>query len=1569
MHFFSQVVRRSRSGARISIGLSLPTISICIAWVFVAEAAFGQLFQARPRRAQVAGQEASPGVYLPTDRSLSRAIARARERLAEREYHEVLAFLQGILSRDEDSFLERVGEDRQQLGLKATARQLIGELPPEGHDAYELLHGATARRQLEAALRAGDREALAKVVRQFFHTSAGYEASLVLAEMEADQGHRLAAAALYRELIETPRAAARLEPQLSVAAALNLLAASQKDDAAEIIRALAKNKPSAQVTLSGKAAPLPSATADVVGWLTSLVGQPQAAMLTNLNWLTLHGDPARNSQTSGGRPHLRPRWEARVINDPSVEAYLSGRNDDFIQRGVVAIPGARPIAVGDIVVMRTPENIVAVEWQSGKRIWESRDEEELQSDLIASEPMPGIDRDQWAAQGRPLEERVWDDALMTSLSSDGKHVFVVRGQSTSRDDDQMQALQPQMFGRNGIESSVATNQLAAYDIDTQGKLAWELDGSRSAGKLAGAFFLGAPLAIDNTLYVMAEMRSALYLIALDPATGQVQWQQQLIGLEQGITLDPARRRAGAMPSYSGGVLVCPTAASTVVAIDAIKREFAWVYKYPREASSVPDMRNFWPQQPMQPQLVRANNQWLDSSAVIAEGHVLLTPPDSSEIHCVDLHSGKQAWKRLKGDSLFVGSVGHGRVLLIGGQSVQALRLADGEPAWENETLPLPSGALPAGQGYVSDGLYYLPLTSGQIAEIDMAEGKLITFTPSAPNLALGNLICHRGSVLSQSALVLDKFEQLSVLRKRTETALAHNPDDPTAVRESAELKRSDNQKSEAVKLLKRAYELAPDDLVTQEMLVELLLEQLASDYKSFRSDVPLVAKLIHNREQQIDLLRIDAAGLDASGDRLAAWDAYLRLADFTAEEPAPLRIDERYTVRSDRWISGRLKSLWDGASADDRQTIESKLASRRPNLKNPRTAAEMRHYLAHLEHLPGASEVRLALTSYLIEHDRPQEAELEVLESLAKDDSSVQAAATDQMAKLTSLSNLSADRPRPRWPRGHVDEEITSAAASATPRDPISGIQREQKPGFRQLRIEQDFWPPAAPMQWFISADCSELIGRSMVGDDAVRLTVPPNSLTRQYRDSNLVHGARLGHLLFVNIGGQPIAVDSRLDRSAQEAEVLWPTSSQEGMTRDPSRPRRGPVTTRGRTNRPPLYHTYGRKRLAGAGGAALGSLGPVTPRGVVFQDENELKCVDPLTGVTLWSRTDIPIGCELFGDDEFVLAADSGNKVAYAVRLIDGQLLEKRDCPKSEWLMTAGRNVAQLGSGMSRSGRYVLSVTDIWEQKTFIQFELPNTARISLIEPDAVAAFEHSGHLRVIDVRSGQLVIDQKIDAVSDAQAIHTMRSGDDLFVFVTSPVPQQFRPIVQSFDYPMINGPVYAFSMETGKPLWPGPAIVRNRGIFLAQPADIPFLVFADRQTMKEAAATGNSQIRVVCIDKRTGETVYRNEHVPDTLTTRFRIRAENELRPLVSLEMGAAKIQLTMTDRPRPPQPPANDDLEASRDMVERGLQGLGIKALRGALERSSSPAPADREKNKPAQQGDETKPAKDADTDDD
>jgi hypothetical protein len=78
-----------------------------------------------------------------------------------------------------------------------------------------------------------------------------------------------------------------------------------------------------------------------------------------------------------------------------------------------------------------------------------------------------------------------------------------------------------------------------------------------------------------------------------------------------------------------------------------------------------------------------------------------------------------------------------------------------------------------------------------------------------------------------------------------------------------------------------------------------------------------------------------------------------------------------------------------------------------------------------------------------------------------------------------------------------------------------------------------------------------------------------------------------------------------------------------------------------------------------------------------------------------------------------------------------------------------------------------------------------------------------------------------------------------------------------------------------------------------------------------------------------------------------------------------MGATKVVLAMTDRPRPPQPPANDDLEASREVVERGIRGLGTRmsdALRGALERGTQETPAQQLQRRARPQNGALKPAK-------
>ncbi|MCC7476239.1 MAG: PQQ-binding-like beta-propeller repeat protein [Pirellulales bacterium] len=1535
--------------------------------VLVASPAVAQLVAQpiNPPKAAPDAQEMVSGVYLPSDRALSRAMGRAKERLANREYHEALQFLHEIMSRNEDSFLDREGSEKDQPGLKITARRLIGSLPSEGRQAYEVLFGPMARRQLQTALRQGNYRELAGVVRQYYHTTAGYEATWMLAQMESDLGHYLGAAQLYQDLMNTPQAAGRFEPQLSVAAAVNLLMAGKADEANRTVQAIARTRPDAKVRIRGEEVSLKEAAEKTFSELVTELRASTKVAASTEEWLMFRGGPSRQVDLSGGRPHLRPRWEARVVNDPSVEAFLVGRASDFQQRGVAAVPSARPIALGNLIVMRTPTNLVAIDWSTGKRLWETRDEQELSEEDTLSELPMDRDEDQLAAQGRPLEDRVWFDALSASLSSDGNRVYAVRGGDSWEDDSDFQwqqaniVLGRRVMGRQGgMMQATVTNRLTAYEVASEGKLAWELDGERGGGAIAGAFFLGAPLAIDGTLYALTEVNSSVYLVAIEPTTGKMLWQQQLLGLEQGIGFDLGRRRAGAMPSYSGGILVCPTGASAAIGVDVVRRELAWVYRYPRETQSPYEARNQFQQQQLQESLLKPNDRWLENTALIADGRVLITPPESSELHCIDLETGKEHWKRRRGEMIFLGFVEGDVVLLVGTRSFESVSLTSGAPAWKQESIPLPEGIHPSGLGYASEGRYYLPLTSGQVASVDLATGELEIEKPLTGNLSLGNLICFRGSVVSQSPLSLGKFEQLAFLEKRAETNLANNPNNVDALRELAEIKESSGDRVTAIRLLKQALARSPEDAATQEMYVQVVLEAMASDFDAYQSEISVLSRLTRSREQQVELLRIQAEGREIRGERLAAWEAYLRLADFSREQPELLRLKDSYSVRSDRWISSRLSELWREASAEERREFNRQLEDRRSRLGPSPTVADMRYFLAHFELLPGVEELRMVLAKELIERNRSAEAEIELLRLASSLEPAVQATAREILEKsgMETRPFVGGQGARVAWPRGQVETRVLPMIEGNDERnrqeERFQATSRvyQRGNGYRQIRVEQNYLGLGEENQWFLSSDNTEIICRNGLGEDLIHFAIDQRHLSRQMMsDPGWMYCAQLGHLQFFAMGGRVVALDTRLKMAQLEGNQLWPTSSTEDFAADTARLRRKLSTRVQRANRPPVYHAYsGRKRFSGTAVSLGGSLGPVSPRGVVFQDQDELKCVDPLTGVVLWSRSDIPIGCEVFGDDEIVLAADVGNHEVYVVSQNDGRLLGKRELPPGEWLITAGRNLAQLqinNVGSSRSA--TVRITDLWAQATLFEEQLPTTARFSVIEPNLIAIVEATGVFRLIDVVTGKAVADQQLLPAADMQSIYTLRAGESLYLFITGQPLAQYRPIGQPTEFPIINGLVYAFSLETGKPIWPGPALVRNRGIVLQQPNGIPLLVFAEHCLVRDATNGGGAQLRLLCLDRRTGQTVYRENNLPGTSITRFRIRGEWDAQPKVAVDVTSGTLELLVTDRPRPPQPPSNDDLEATRQVSERGLRGLGERlgnALRGAVENpNAAPGP--------------------------
>ena len=705
-----------------------------------------------PPRAVQSGEESGENenfdssVFQPPERELLRHLDAGRKFLSEGRFSEAVQHLGMILEHPRDYFYNISGNNTSFAGIKKYTLDLIGEMAKTadgGREAYELQFGTTARRLLENALQEGDFSEILNISRRYFHTQAGYEATYLVGVALFDRGEPLAAALKFRELQAWPQAWKSLEPGLSLAEACCRLQCGDRAEASEVLKELLRRdpdflqarRPSGILGLEPSKAP--HSLEELLARLEAELPEAAAFRTANLdNWLMPGGNPSRNGEADGGAPLLRRIWSIPHTDKPLVAACLEWADQECRRSKVPVLPSLQPIVVGDRVFMRNIDTLTAVDFGSGKRLWEAPVDPTTAGDAKLSIP-------QRAQNAADASLRMWLDRTYGTISSDGTHVFAIEDLVIDPNPGlpqvgQRLAVFPAMGmgGRIGpfgqVETTSDANRLVAYDAET-GKIAWHVGGTEEPLHLplAGTFFLGPPVPCDNRIYVVGEREGEILVFALKAATGELLWQQPLVtvGVEGGYGL--LRKMAGLSPSTADGILICPTNAGAVVAVDASTHALRWGYLY----SQANDPRQYMHLNAAHIMRVRTQNQlaWADPNPVIADKRVLITPPDSNEIHCLDLVDGTLRWKVPSEREFFIAAVSEGNVLLVGMNGFRALRLEDGKPAWNGKTLPLPAGSVAGGRGFISNGRYVLPLTCGAVFCFDAATGENAetVFSPTA----------------------------------------------------------------------------------------------------------------------------------------------------------------------------------------------------------------------------------------------------------------------------------------------------------------------------------------------------------------------------------------------------------------------------------------------------------------------------------------------------------------------------------------------------------------------------------------------------------------------------------------------------------------------------------------------------------------------------------------------------------------------------------------------------------------------------------------------------------------------
>ena len=155
-------------------------------------------------------QEPTASVFLPAPRVVKQHLTRAKKAIDEGQFSDAVSHLgtiltetfdeevppgttpdaaRGDIDENQDYFVELEESPGTFVSLKGEAQRLLGSLPSNALELYELQYGTEATQILNSALESGKLSQLTEVTRKYFHTQAGYESAILLAYQDLSLIH------------------------------------------------------------------------------------------------------------------------------------------------------------------------------------------------------------------------------------------------------------------------------------------------------------------------------------------------------------------------------------------------------------------------------------------------------------------------------------------------------------------------------------------------------------------------------------------------------------------------------------------------------------------------------------------------------------------------------------------------------------------------------------------------------------------------------------------------------------------------------------------------------------------------------------------------------------------------------------------------------------------------------------------------------------------------------------------------------------------------------------------------------------------------------------------------------------------------------------------------------------------------------------------------------------------------------------------------------------------------------------------------------------------------------------
>ncbi|MCX7422653.1 MAG: PQQ-binding-like beta-propeller repeat protein [Planctomycetia bacterium] len=1435
---------------------------------------------AQDSRAKVESEPFPQSAKIARDRQVDAIFEASRAQIAKREFAPAIAALQGLL--DTPNVFVVAGSHG--LSVVAEANRLLADVLPAGRELYERLHGSQAERLWRNAREQGDVKGLRGVITRFGQTIAGWNALRDLAARHADRGEWELAVAASEELARHSHSASVKDAAWLAHWVLSLSHVEQTRHSARAMTArelLQKHR----TRLEQSSAPPNVPQANLALWLEEQLRQSKQHASTNKSKGASDTQKHDNSQSIIDGPAGPPVWQ--------IDAGLIGESAKLMRdlldgwRGydVLALPSAKPLIVGDVIVSRfaVPAKVIAVDVRQGRKLWENVATDSIVGITTDLQRHPGIQ----GAMFDELQRRWFGDSVRGRMTTDGRRLFLIQD--------------AEAFDFKPGSGTILRNHLDALDLAT-GQRLWRVGGSNSepSTELQGTYFIGPPLVSDGVLYLVAQRESLISLLALRADDGRLEWSVQLAESDRQQFKEQSWRHVACPVTWSAGQLVCPTSAGCVVAVDPLTRTLAWSFRFERDdISSATGFTSAERDRPF-PAL------WWESwrEMVLSDsrsGTLIVASPESRSLRGLDARSGKLRWRTEFNEPVFAVmprnsddvTADQSGVLVFERHKVSAVDSATGKIAW---TKWLSS---PAAQGDWKGDRYLMPLQRGGWAAIDVRDGAITRYLPEKANVS-GQLVRASNRWMVLSPYSISSLESFSTRQRIVTDRVIAKPEDADARIEMAWLKQQAGDSATGEESLRTLLTDKDHSDKGQAALRQMLLRRIENEPTDHAAVERELLELSRSAAEQIEVRHalIEAARRSGSSvdalrltleltelhpsddvivvDRLpvAPVAEVARLQNQSHEEPATR------TVRRDRWLQGVIANLLENANPATRPELLTMIAARRQKSEESLDTFALQQFADQLMNLSFGREVKLQLSGRTGVGLGYVRTNLALRDIAGSDDRSLAAQSWYRLALLHEFRSEpleAADCYRELRDR-YADVKLPSGRSTT---EWLADVMADTAIGRSLANGPAETWPLRTPKVTEQEESHDDIYCNNIPIESRDpfwrRLTVSVERNGKKVRFQGagqrgywelplpeskspfrlvyqLHRGWGIGPLLVLQMGDDLFGIQPIDDRGETNSRILWtiPTGDPDEIGGYEIRPGR-----LGFTVDDLLYLDRYQQPVL--------SVLHVGPGLICYRQQNRLIAADPATGARLWMRHGLSPRTSITADDEFVLMKSADSHKLEVLRGFDGQLLTRRvdKTPVSSVILTQGRLQVSSSAVVPASKLQRLICEDLVTGAIRWQRNLVPVSTPFRIDESRIGLLEAPESLRILSLADGQELVKHTVTLPNTLSNVHCFGDESRLFLIISGPVTEKGWLATDQdrggHRKVMANGWLHAFERASLKPLWTIPA--RNLPIALDQPQDLPILVLPYRRPSDDSTDGKHPDGVVQVLDKRTGKELLYN------------------------------------------------------------------------------------------------------------